>query len=282
MTQAMTFAFDGPTEQGLSLYIQNVNLLPMLTAEEEHDLATRLQRDGDLDAARAMVMSHLRYVVRVAKGYSGYGLPLADLIQEGNIGLMKAVKAFDPDRGVRLVSFAGHWVRAEIYDFVLRNWRIVKVATTKAQRKLFFNLRKAKKSLSWLTDAETQDLAKHLDVKKQTVTEMESRLYGHDLGFDGNQDDDEHPVSPAGYLPDMRYNPEVLITAADSAANRERSLSQAMAVLDERSRDIIQRRWLTDDKATLAELAGEYSISAERIRQIEKKAMGKIKNHLAA
>lgn len=282
MTQSMTLAFDGPTEKGLSQYIQNVNQLPMLTAEEEHDLATRLQNDGDLDAARTMVMSHLRYVVRVAKGYKGYGLPLADLIQEGNIGLMKAVKAFDPERGVRLVSFAGHWIRAEIYDFVLRNWRIVKVATTKSQRKLFFNLRKAKKTLSWLTDAETENLATKLDVKKETVTEMESRLYGRDLGFDGAQDDEEHPISPAGYLPDMRYNPEALVTASDNANNREGLLVQAMGDLDARSRDIIQRRWLSEDKATLQELAGEYSISAERIRQIEKKAMGKMKNHLAA
>jgi len=223
----------------------------------------------------------MRHVVSVARGFAGYGLPLADLIQEGNIGLMKAVKNFDPDRGVRLVSFAVHWVKAEIYDYVIRNWKIVKVATTKAQRKLFFNLRKSRKQLAWLTEQETQDLATKLDVPVKTVREMESRLTSPDVAFDApNSDNDELVPSPSGYLPDMRYNPEKLLLETDQISHRKNALSMAIGTLDDRSREIVTRRWLNDDKATLHELAAEYGISAERIRQIEKRAMETMKGNM--
>ncbi|MCG6975845.1 MAG: RNA polymerase sigma factor RpoH [Acidiferrobacterales bacterium] len=285
MSTKFPIAISVQSEGGLANYIQMVNSLPMLSVEEERDLATRYREQGDLDAARQLVMSHLRYVVRVARGLKGYGLPEADLIQEGNIGLMKAVKSFDPSRNVRLVSFAVHWIRAEIYDYILRNWRIVKVATTKAQRKLFFNLRKARSRLGWLTQEEGDKLAEDLSVKRETVDEMEMRMTGTDIAFDmdNDSDDDTAYIAPAGYLQDMRYNPETLASVADQESSREQQLQDALASLDERSRDIVMRRWLDEDnKPTLHDLAEEYGVSAERIRQIEKKALGTMKNVLAA
>ncbi len=283
MNQTLPIPLD-ITNQGLSSYVQAVNAFPMLSSERERELAIRYRTDGDLDAARELVVSHLRYVVRVARGFSGYGLPLADLVQEGNIGLMKAVKNFDPARRVRLVSFAVHWIRAEIYDFVLRNWRIVKVATTKAQRKLFFNLRKSKNHLGWLNQDEVAALADQLDVPTDTVQEMESRMSSSDVSFDGFDDGDEDGamISPAGYLPDMRYNPERLASAADSEVERREQLESSLDKLDERSRAIVRRRWLQDSKSTLHELAAEYGVSAERIRQIEKRALNTMKDQLTA
>ena len=279
----MPIALSVPQDQSLAAYIQAANNAPVLSAEEESTLATRFRDQQDVEAARELVLSHLRHVVRVAKGFSGYGLPMADLIQEGNIGLMKAVKNFDPGRGIRLVSYAVHWVKAEIYDYVLRNWKIVKVATTKAQRKLFFNLRKARKNLNWLTEEETHNLASDLDVPVKTVREMEQRLSSTDVAFDGiDSDDDEFSAAPANYLPDMRYNPEQLAIAEQTSANNNDSLQAALISLDDRSRDILQRRWLNEEKATLHELADEYNVSAERIRQIEKRAMEKMKDHLVA
>jgi RNA polymerase sigma-32 factor len=265
-------------------YVSAAFQLPMLTAEEEHDYAVRLRDHDDLDAARALVMSHLRFVVRVARGYSGYGLPQQDLIQEGSVGLMKAVRRFNPDMGVRLVSFAVHWIRAEIHEYILKNWRIVKVATTKAQRKLFFNLRSAKKRLGWLSHQEVQDVAKDLDVKPETVLQMEARLSAHDLPWDlpGDTDDDDSFVSPSGYLPDTRMQPDQIVEQQDAADAQHASLAAALEKLDGRSRDILSRRWLVDDKATLQELANEYGVSAERIRQIEKNAMKKLKLDMLA
>ena len=271
-------------DAGLATYIQTINAQPVLSAEEEHALALRYHREGDLEAARLLVLSHLRYVVRIARQFTGYGLPQADLIQEGNIGLMKAVKHFDPMRGVRLVSFAVHWIRAQIYDYILRNWRMVKIATTKAQRKLFFNLRKSRARLEWLKPDEVDALAENLDVSPETVQEMESRMSGADVSFDGDNADDEDNfrATPAGYLQDMRYNPEALATAADVEASQHANLATALTALDDRSRDIIKRRWLDEDKPTLHELAKEYGVSAERIRQIEKKALVSMKNKLVA
>ena len=285
MTQTFPLAINFHTEGGLATYIRAVNTLPTLSAEEEQELALSYREKGDLDAARQLVLSQLRTVVRVARGFSGYGLPQADLIQEGNIGLMKAVKNFDPMRRVRLVSFAMHWIRAEIYDFVLKNWRIVKVATTKAQRKLFFNLRKSRSHLGWMSQNEVEDLADNLDVSEKQVLEMESRLSGSDVPFDASDsgDDEDFFVAPAGYLQDMRYNPETLASQSDQENERSEQIADALATLDDRSRDIIQRRWLDDEnKPTLHELAEEYNISAERIRQIEKKALAVMKNSLAA
>ena len=286
MARNLPVALDLAGGQNLSGYIQAVNAIPMLTAEQERELAVRYRRDEDLDAARELVLSHLRHVVRVARGFMGYGLPLADLIQEGNIGLMKAVKRFDPERDVRLVSFAVHWIRAEIYDFVLRNWRIVKVATTKSQRKLFFNLRKSRERLGWMKEHEVGDLARKLDVDTSTVREMESRLTSSDVPFDGAGDDDtDSPViAPASYLADMRYNPERLFGESTAETARHEQIDVALQALDERSRDIVSRRWLSEsgDKPTLHELAGEYGVSAERIRQIEKRALGRMKTTLAA
>jgi RNA polymerase sigma-32 factor len=271
-------------DAGLATYIQTINTQPVLSAEEEHALALRYHREGDLEAARLLVLSHLRYVVRIARQFTGYGLPQADLIQEGNIGLMKAVKHFDPMRGVRLVSFAVHWIRAQIYDYILRNWRMVKIATTKAQRKLFFNLRKNRARLGWLKPGEVDALAENLDVSPETVQEMESRMSGADVSFDGDDADDEDNfrATPAGYLQDMRYNPETLATAADVKASQQENLATALTALDERSRDIIKRRWLDEEKPTLHELAKKYGVSAERIRQIEKKALTSMKGKLVA
>ena len=280
-SQAMAVSL--PQEPNLTEFIRTANAAPILTAEQEQMLAKRFHQENDLNAAKELVLSHLRYVIRVAKGFTGYGLPVSDLIQEGNIGLMKAVKTYDPDRGVRLVSFANHWIKAEIYDYVIRNWKIVKVATTKAQRKLFFNLRKSRKSLEWLTHSETKQLAEDLNVPEKTVTEMEQRLTGKDVAFDtGHDDEDEFSASPAGYLPDMRYNPEQIVMQQSETAERDQNISTALESLDERSRDILQRRWLSETKATLTDLAEEYGVSAERIRQIERAAMDQMKNYLVA
>ncbi|OOV86182.1 RNA polymerase sigma factor RpoH [Oceanospirillum linum] len=268
-----------PPGQDLNAYIQIANSIPVLSVEREQLLARQLHDEGNLDAARQLVMSHLRFVVHIAKSYSGYGLPQADLIQEGNVGLMKAVKRFDPNVGVRLVSFAVHWIKAEIHEYVLRNWRIVKVATTKAQRKLFFNLRSAKKGLGWLNNAEVDAIAKDLDVKPQTVRQMESRLSAHDAAFDGYTDDDDDSSyqAPAYYLEDHRFNPATELEDANWAEDSSSRLQLAMSQLDERSQAILQQRWLTDSKATLHELADVYGVSAERIRQLEKNAMNKVR-----
>ena len=265
----------------LDHYIQTVNATAVLSVEEEQALARRLRDDGDLDAARELIVSHLRFVVHVARGYMGYGLPLGDLIQEGNVGLMKAVRRFDPDVGVRLVSFAVHWIRAEIHEYVIRNWRLVKVATTKAQRKLFFNLRKAKKNLSWLNREETEAIAEDLGVTPREVTEMEQRLSGHDLSFDpGPADDDEY--APVAYLPSPEADPATAVEAADWESDQQARLSEALESLDERSRSILMRRWLDEGKATLHELAEEFGVSAERIRQIEAAALRKLRGRLEA
>ncbi|HEY7906735.1 MAG TPA: RNA polymerase sigma factor RpoH [Wenzhouxiangella sp.] len=267
----------------LDAYIQEVNRIPVLSLEEEQALARRFHDEDDLDAARLMVMSHLRFVVHVARGYSGYGLALGDLIQEGNIGLMKAVKRFDPDQGVRLVSFAVHWIRAEIHEFILKNWRIVKVATTKAQRKLFFNLRRQKKRLGWLNQDEVNRVAEDLGVKPEVVTEMESRLAGQDVGFDLTSDDDESSyVAPAAYLEAITVSPADAIEAQDWEDHHHQMLFNGLDQLDERARDIIQSRWLLEPKATLQELADKYQVSAERIRQLEANALKKLQAELAA
>jgi RNA polymerase sigma-32 factor len=256
----------------------------MLSAEEEKDLARRLRDFNDLDAARRLVMSHLRFVVHVARGYEGYGLAQADLIQEGNIGLMKAVKRFDPELNVRLVSFAVHWIRAEIHEFILRNWRIVKVATTKAQRKLFFNLRSAKQRLGWFTREEVDAVAKDLGVKPETVVEMEARMSGYDAPLEGDADHDEDTgyVAPIAYLADQRADPAAELEADEWESHHSDRLHQALAKLDDRSRDIVSRRWLADNKSTLHELADQYQVSAERIRQLESNAIKKLKVALEA
>ncbi|HCS28299.1 MAG TPA: RNA polymerase sigma factor RpoH [Spongiibacteraceae bacterium] len=267
----------------LTAYIQTVSSIPVLSVERERELAEDLFYNQNLEAARELVMSHLRFVAHIARSYSGYGLPLADLVQEGNVGLMKAVKRFDPSKGVRLVSFAVHWIKAEIHEFILRNWRIVKVATTKAQRKLFFNLRGAKKKLAWLTNDEASAVASDLGVEVRDVRQMESRLAAVDVGFDLDVDDESPSPAPVQYLEDHSANPASLMEAADweSAANEK--LGDAMAQLDERSRDILQARWLNEDsKQTLHELADRYGVSAERIRQLEQNAMKKLKASMLA
>ncbi len=274
-------AFTGLTPLGsLEAYIGAVHQIPVLSAEDEQALARRYRDDEDLDAARELVHSHLRFVVHVARGYSGYGLQLGDLIQEGNIGLMKAVKRFDPDIGVRLVSFAVHWIRAEMHEFILKNWRIVKVATTKAQRKLFFNLRKSKTRLGWLNAEEVRAVAADLNVSEREVLEMESRLSGRDIGFDApsDEDDDHAPPAPAAYLISRDEDPALAYERSDSEDSQLELLREGMARLDARSRDIIRRRWLdADSKVTLQELADEYGVSAERIRQVEANALKKMK-----
>ena len=269
----------------LEAYIQAVNRIPMLSAEEERRLARRWREHEDVEAARQLVLSHLRFVVHVARGYTGYGLPLADLIQEGNIGLMKAVKRFDPGLGVRLVSFAVHWIRAGIHEFILRNWRIVKVATTKAQRKLFFNLRGAKKRLGWLNREEVDAVARDLGVSPRDVMEMESRLAGQDVGFDpraGDDDDDRTVLAPATYLGDDSEDPSLVLEAEDWAEFNHERLHAALDTLDERSRDILQSRWLSEHKVTLQELADKYGVSAERIRQLEANAIRKLRQAMTA
>jgi len=265
----------------IDAYISAAYQIPVLTPEEEKELAVRLRDNGDMEAARRLVLSHLRFVIRIARGYLGYGLPLPDLIQEGSVGLMKAVRRFEPDMGVRLVSFAVHWIRAEIHEYILRNWRIVKVATTKAQRKLFFNLRSAKKRLGWFTKAEVEGVAEELGVKPETVLEMESRLANQDLAFDGDDsDDDDAPSAPATYLPDMRMEPATALEREDTATDRRDRLLSALEALDDRSKTILQARWLTEKKQTLHELAQQFGVSAERIRQIEKNAMKKLRLQL--
>ena len=268
----------------LGAYITTVNSIPVLSVEDERALSTRYFENEDVDAARQLVLAHLRFVVHIAKSYGGYGLPQADLIQEGNVGLMKAVKRFDPRMGVRLVSFAVHWIKAEIHEYVIKNWRIVKVATTKAQRKLFFNLRSKKKGHGRLTTAEAQRIASDLNVSPGQVLEMEGRLYSYDASFDASPDDDEERAgqSPAYYLEDNRYDPAVQLEEADWEADSTERLMGAMGQLDARSQTILARRWLAEDKATLHELAAEYGVSAERIRQLEKNAMEKIKASLEA
>ncbi len=261
-------------------YIQAVNTIPVLSAEEERALAERLQQNGDLEAARQLVMSHLRFVVHIARSYSGYGLPQADLIQEGNIGLMKAVKRFDPSVGVRLVSFAVHWIKSEIHEYVLRNWRMVKVATTKAQRKLFFNLRKAKKHLGWFNHEEVQAVAQDLGVSPQDVVEMEARMSGQDQAFDGYDDDDEGSYAPVHYLEDKSSDLAASIENDNWEHHAEHKLAHALERLDERSQHIIRARWLDDNKATLQELADFYQVSAERVRQLEKNALKRLKDAL--
>ncbi|HUH55177.1 MAG TPA: RNA polymerase sigma factor RpoH [Rhodanobacter sp.] len=279
----VTANFPLPSVVGsLDAYISAVHRIPVLSSEEEQSLSRDYLEDANLDAAKKLVMSHLRFVVHVARGYSGYGLQLADLIQEGNIGLMKAVKRFDPDQGVRLVSFAVHWIRAEMHEFILKNWRIVKVATTKAQRKLFFNLRKSKKRLGWMNAAEVRTVANDLGVPEATVREMESRLSGRDIGFEPVSDDEDAKPAPAAFLVDDGADPYENVSDADYSDSRMEALSDALVQLDARSRDIIQRRWLDDDnKATLQDLADEYGVSAERIRQVEANAMKKMRGLFA-
>ncbi len=264
----------------LESYIATVNAIPVLTPEEERSLAERLHYHDDLEAARRLVMSHLRFVVHIARSYSGYGLNQSDLIQEGNVGLMKAVKRFNPEVGVRLVSFAVHWIKAEIHEFILRNWRIVKVATTKAQRKLFFNLRSQKKRLGWLSQDEAKSIADDLGVETKTVFEMEGRLNAYDAAFDAGVDDDDDSAwqAPANYLEDHSADPALQVESDDFEQDANERLQSALEQLDDRSRAILQQRWLTEDKATLHELAAVYQVSAERIRQLEKNAMKKLKD----
>ena len=268
------------TQDSLDSYIRKVNSYPMLTADEERELAERLHYDGEIEAAKGLILSHLRFVVHVARGYSGYGLPMADLVQEGNIGLMKAVKRFNPEVGVRLVSFAVHWIKAEIHEYVLRNWRIVKIATTKAQRKLFFNLRKSKKRLGWFNNGEVETVAKELGVEPAEVREMESRLAAQDSTFEMPTDDDDSVSSytaPVLYLEDKASDVADNVEAANWEAHTNNRLSLALASLDERSQHIVRSRWLDDNKSTLQELAETDSVSAERIRQLEKNAIKKLK-----
>ena len=276
------FALTGPLGS-LDAYLERVSHIPVLTREQERALAERFRNENDLAAARELVLAHLRFVVHIARGYGGYGLPMGDLIQEGNIGLMKAVKRFNPTLNVRLVSFAVHWIRAEIHEYVLRNWRLVKVATTKAQRKLFFNLRRMKKNLAWLTAEETAAVARDLGVTAAEVTEMEQRLSARDMSFDPTPESDEDEIfSPAAFLTATDANPAEQIEAEEWDNDASDRLQSALGRLDDRSRKILQRRFLTDDKATLHELADEYRVSAERIRQIEANALTKLRGMMAA
>jgi RNA polymerase sigma-32 factor len=275
-------ALTGPLGS-LDAYLERVSHIPVLTREEERVLAERFRNENDLAAARELVLAHLRFVVHIARGYGGYGLPMGDLIQEGNIGLMKAVKRFNPTLNVRLVSFAVHWIRAEIHEYVLRNWRLVKVATTKAQRKLFFNLRRMKKNLAWLTAEETAAVARDLGVTAAEVTEMEQRLSARDMSFDPTPESDEDEIfSPATFLTAADANPAEQVEAEEWEEDSSDRLQSALGRLDDRSRKILQRRFLTDDKATLHELADEYRVSAERIRQIEANALTKLRGMMAA
>jgi len=282
--QTQSMALTVPHGSGsLEAYVHSAHNISMLQPEQEYELAKRLQETGDLQAAKQLIMSHLRFVVHVAKGYSGYGLPQADLIQEGNIGLMKAVKRFDPDVGVRLVSFAVHWIKAEIHEYVLKNWRIVKVATTKAQRKLFFNLRKSKKRLGWFSDEEVGMVADNLGVSKADVTEMESRMAAQDPAFDlASDNDDDHDFAPMHYLEDHSSDLASQVENDNLEASNQARLLSAIKTLDERSQHILQARWLNEDKTTLQELAATYQVSAERIRQLEKNAMNKLKGRMEA
>jgi RNA polymerase sigma-32 factor len=273
--------FAGPVGS-LDAYIDRVSQIAVLSKEDEVALAARFRSEGDLEAARQLVLSHLRFVVHIARGYLGYGLPMGDLVQEGNVGLMKAVKRFDPGVGVRLVSFAVHWIRAEIHEYVLRNWRLVKVATTKSQRKLFFNLRRMKKNLAWLSEEETRAVARDLGVEEKDVREMEQRLSARDMSFDPAPDtDEEESYSPAMYLPANNSDPAIEVEREEWEEDSSERLGLALEKLDERSRNILKRRWMTDDKATLHELADEYGISAERVRQVETNAISKLKGLMA-
>ncbi len=283
MTQNTVPAALNVQSNGVPSYLASVYAQPILTAEKERELAIRYHEDEDLDAARQLVLSHLRFVVKVARGFVGYGIPLSDLIQEGNVGLMKAVKRYEPDRDVRLVSFAVHWIKAEIYDFILRNWKIVRIATTKAHRKLFFNLRKHRKSLDAMSENEIATLAQDLDVPKETVREMEIRMTGATVSFDADVDDDSDEsvsLAPSNYLGDRTYNPEDVYEESWSESYRSKQLKNALSILDDRSRDIIKQRWLSENKLTLHNLAEKYNVSAERIRQIEEKAMLTMRNEL--
>ena len=269
--------------QNLEAYLNSIQNIAILSPEEERKLAEDLYYREDLEAARQLVMAHLRFVVHIARGYSGYGLPQADLIQEGNVGLMKAVRKFNPEVGVRLISFAVHWIKSEIHEYVLKNWKIVKVATTKAQRKLFFNLRNKKKDITWLSDDDVKMISNELDVKEDTVREMEKRMSSHDVSFDPYSADDGeegNTYSPADYLTNEDSDPMEIVEKEDFARDQINQLQNAISDLDERSQLILKERWLTDDKPTLHELADKYGISAERIRQIEKKAMEKIRTNI--
>ncbi len=280
--QPSALVFAGPVGS-LDSYIDRVSQIPVLSKDDEIALAVRFRSEADLDAARQLVLSHLRFVVHIARGYLGYGLPMGDLVQEGNVGLMKAVKRFDPAVGVRLVSFAVHWIRAEIHEYVLRNWRLVKVATTKSQRKLFFNLRKMKKNLAWLSEAETAAVARDLGVDVSDVREMEQRLSARDMSFDPTpESDEEDTYSPAMYLPANNADPAIEVENEEWEEDSTERLELALEKLDERSRSILKRRWMTEDKATLHELADEYGISAERVRQVESNAINKLKGLMAA
>lgn len=281
-----SMALTVPQSGSIEAYVQSAYSIPMLSAERELELATRLYEDNNLQSAQELIMSHLRFVIHIAKGYSGYGLPQADLIQEGNVGLMKAVKRFNPEVGVRLVSFAVHWIKAEIHEYVLKNWRIVKIATTKAQRKLFFNLRKNKKRLGWFSQDEIQNVAETLGVSEKDVLEMESRMSNHDQAFELSSDDDDNAsasssFSPAQYLEDKQSDLATEVENANWEANAQKRLANALVTLDERSQHIIKTRWLSEDKATLQELADKYEISAERVRQLEKNGLTKLKSAMA-
>ncbi len=283
MTKDLAIANSLPTGS-IESYISAAYRVPMLSETEEHELAVRFRQQQDLAAAQRLILAHIRFVIKVARNYAGYGLPQQDLIQEGTVGLMKAVRRFDPDMGVRLVSFAVHWIKAEMHEFILRNWRIVKVATTKSQRKLFFNLRSSKKRLGWFSNAEVHEVANELGVKPETVLEMEKRLSSSDISFDlpTDDDDDDLSVAPASYIADSRLEPQAQLESSDLEEKNSSMLHAALSTLDERSLDIIQTRWLEDSKTTLHDLADKYGVSAERIRQIEKAAMEKIKTGMVA
>ena len=277
-TDLQTITLSTPGKD-IESYLSCVHAIPILTPEQEKELAFKLYKNNDLDAARQLVLSHLRFVVHIARSYSGYGLPLADIIQEGNVGLMKAVDRFDPNKGVKVVSFAVHWIKAEIHEYILKNWRMVKIATTKAQRKLFFNLRSKKKSLDWLTKEEAENIAKDLNVEVKDVLHMENRLTSHDAALDApsRTNDEGDVMSPSQYLEDKSFSPEILVSEQEVAEHNSEELTIALSQLDERSKDIISRRYLCVEKETLHELAEEYKISAERIRQIENGALKKLK-----
>lgn len=284
MSKSLQFVEQMVPGANLSAYVQAVSAIPVLSVERERELAEDLYYNDNLEAARELVMSHLRFVVHIARSYSGYGLAEGDLIQEGNVGLMKAVKRFNPEKGVRLVSFAVHWIKAEMHEFILRNWRIVKVATTKAQRKLFFNLRSAKKSLSWLSKDEAEAVANDLGVDVREVQRMEGRLSSRDIGYEQprDSDDDDAWQAPQFYLEDQGADPAIAVESLDTKEDSEARLYQALDQLDDRSRDILARRWLAEDKSTLHDLASQYGVSAERIRQLEQNAMKKLRASMAA
>ena len=280
LTLNKDLVFTGPLGS-IGAYINIVNEVPVLSKEEEQELALRYQQDNDLDAAQQLILSQLRFVVYIARSYSGYGLPISDLIQEGNMGLMKAVKRFDPEHGVRLVTYAVHWIRAEIHEFIFKNWKLVKIATTKAQRKLFFNLRKAKKNLGWLTKQETESIAKDLGVKPKEVTLMEQRFASKDLAFDlGSKDSEEDYVAPAGYLPSPNSDPAEMVEESNWLTENTQRLSSALNNLDERSKNILKSRWLNEKKITLKDISNQYNISIERVRQIEESAISQLRETL--